>query len=287
MYTIFKQLTIAFGLTACAMAVPSEATQSGQAKGGELRIRTLCAAYQGNIKEVEILQGKEDRIKLPLYDDAFSPPLNYKGGLPISLYQVGSEKPFARVSLSASAKDIILLFVPSKQEEGVPYRVLSMNGSRSGFSYGMRRMFNFTKNEIVIKYGDTKKSVHKIPVSVKPRDITITAAQTGSERFAIEFFQQAGKEWNRFSATRWTADPTKRSVVIFYQNPRTGRPTYKSIAEYKVEEALVRNAYERGKKEEGDSAGVGASEEKESARPANDGKGKTTPPIAVPTNPKS
>ena len=83
--------------------------------------------------------------------------------------------------------------------------------------------------------------------------MTITSAQAGGERFAIEFFQQNGKGWKRFSATRWTADPTKRSIVIFYRNPRTGRATYRSVAEYKVDEALVLLAYEKAKEKASDT----------------------------------
>ena len=157
-----------------------------------------------------------------------------------------------------------------------------MDGSNGGFSYGMRRMFNFTKTDIAIKYGDGGKSIHKIPVSIKPHDLTITPAQVGADRFAIEFFQQNGKEWKRSSASRWTADPTKRSIVIFYQNPRTGRPTYRSIAEYKVDEALVRRADETAKEGAGWAGAVVASEENELPRPADDGKGKTVPPITPP-----
>ncbi|MGB0993939.1 MAG: hypothetical protein ACPG32_15905, partial [Akkermansiaceae bacterium] len=245
-----------------------------------LNIRTLCAAYQGSLKEIEIAVSKEERLKFPLYDDAFSPAQSYKGPVPISIYKLGEEKPFATVTPPTATGDVILLFVPMGRKAEAPYRVLAMNGSNKSFPYGMRRMFNFTTSEVALKYGKTVKS---IPTGATPKDVLVKPTDVKDERFAIEFFNKKEGKWKRFSATRWSVNPAKRSIVIFYQNPRTNRSTYRSIAEYYVDEELVKQKHARGQKQaeetsEKDKDRIVSEEGK--VKPG--GKGKTLPPIPLP-----
>ena len=274
-----RHLLATIALALCVLCVSAMADPSEKAKSKGLNIRTLCIAYHGEIKEIEIVQEKDERVKMPLYDDAFSPFHEYQGELPIRIYQVGADKPFATITPSGTSRDFILLFIPSKKTKGKPYQVFCMDGSDGNFRYGMRRIFNLTNTTIGLRYGNAEKSLHRIPSNFGPHDIEITSDKVKGERFPIEFFQQTNEEWKRFSATRWTVDPTKRSIVFLYRNPRTGTPTYRSIAEYKVDEDLVRQLHEANK---GQTDPVLPPAEEETLNTSDDHRDKTAPPIPLP-----
>jgi hypothetical protein len=278
---IFVFLTMASALTTlnAQEAAPSNTADSNN----KLSIRTLCVGYQKEIRAVDLSNGKKERISIPMYDDAFSPPFSHSGALPIHISIPGAEKPFHSIKSIPNRSNLLILFVSSAKKSGKPYTVITLDDSDKDFRYGTRRMFNFCKSHIALRFG--KKAI-SLPSGTGPKNVVIKESQVGEKRFAIEFYQKEKNKWKRFSATRWTLNPQKRSVIFFYTNPRTGRPTYRSVAEYYVNPALVQNKFEQNNKAAED-AGISkeniGKEEGPVAKPADENKNKTIPKAQPPT----
>jgi hypothetical protein len=177
---------------------------------------------------------------------------------------------------------LLILFVPAAKKSGTPYTVITLDDSNENFRYGTRRMFNFCKSTIALRYG---KTVISIPHGTSPKNVLIKESEVDDKRFAIEFYLKENTKWKRFSATRWTLNPKKRSLVFFYTNPRSGRPTYRSIAEYYVNPLLVQNKFDQNN-EAAEEAGIrkenSVEEEGPVAQPPNKNKNKTIPKIQPP-----
>lgn len=228
-----------------------------------LNIRVVCVAYHATVREIQLGAVEPDkRLSFRLFDDAFSAPQKYHGPSVVPLYLAGQEQPFTRVTVPAGTKDLIFLCIPMAGKSAVnPYRVFPVVSGGNRFPFGTRRIFNLTKQNIGIRYGQKEKRL-VIPSGIKPTDLVVTEATTGERRFAVEFFTRSEEQWIRFSATRWTVDASKRAFLFIFEDPQTGRVSYRAVSEYYVDPALVKRKEEEAAKMDEAQAEQQAEEER-------------------------
>ncbi|MCP5537849.1 MAG: hypothetical protein H7A51_16650 [Akkermansiaceae bacterium] len=242
---MFHRTQLLFASLCAAGIGHTSLSAAPEADSVRVNIRVVCVAYHDTVRKIEISKAKSDaRLEFSLFDDAFSNPQMYKGPSAVPVFSPGQEKPFTHVNVPEGAKDVIFLCLPTAADSvNEPYRILAVNGGSKSFPFGTRRVFNLTRTNIGLRYGATEKR-EVIAPGVKPTDLVITEQKAGSERFPIEFFYQQDTQWVRFSATRWTVDPTKRTFLFIVQNPASNRIRYRAVSEYYVDPALVKQKEE-------------------------------------------
>jgi len=114
-----------------------------------------------------------------------------------------------------SSKQIILLM--RKGEEAKDgFTVLPVSGELGDFGGGSYLLVNASGVNVAGKMGD--KSFELAPGS---RELLQPAATHEGGGCQVTFAYMRGQEWKVFRDTRWSVNPSYRSLVFFYQNPST------------------------------------------------------------------
>lgn len=218
----------------------SAAVHGQEAEKVKLEFRTLCTSTGvGNVK-MHIQLSEEETLDVPLYGDSFSQVVKYEGPAKV-LIRFNESEP-TEYTFPKGLKKIVLLCIPKRvtEKNKSPYIIKAFSLADESFPYGSRKLINLTS-------GDVGLMINKKNYGVKAgsaQDLNLRRSQVEDERFAVTLFDKVGKDWKKFSATRWSLDKTKRTFIFFYSDPQTKRTRYRAIPDYYVDEEAVKKAEE-------------------------------------------
>jgi len=191
---------------------------------GELSLQFLAFPKHPDPQPIELLTGENETISIEIPGHELSPV--YKVTRPASVIVGITEKnekgePIFKVlgktTPLPSTKQIILL-LRKGQNNSDGFVVLPIDGDLSNFSGGSYLFINASSMPCGGKIGDKM-------FNLKPgqRDLLKPAATHKGGGCQVTLSYQKEEKWKIFYDTRWSVNPGYRSLVLFYQDPETGR----------------------------------------------------------------
>lgn len=126
-----------------------------------------------------------------------------------------------RVKIPSSIREPLLILVPRSGDQA--YGALVIDRSLTKFPEGSYRLINLSRSEIRAWIGKTH-------VIAPPLKITSFDPSSNSDDLLnVHFKYKREDDWRTFGHTRWVNERNKRSLLVAYLDPRTGRMRIKGI----------------------------------------------------------
>ena len=126
------------------------------------------------------------------------------------------------VALPAAGRNFIIVFAPI--ETG--YHAIAVRSDHPDFRGNDTYLFNFTKRHIGVKLGTAKQLIAPMKNAKMrpafPEDATFYQAM---------FAYKKDEKYIPFNNTRWPVNPNIKSLLFVFEDPTTGRLSYRSIIE--------------------------------------------------------
>jgi len=207
-------------------------------EGGKAMLRTLCFQHVDDIREVQVLQGKEGAesgVPVKLFTSAFSDEVEIKvgeGGLrfgvPVADAAPGEEafKVVAKGRTPGGSR-LLAVFFPSGEKD-MPYRVSIIDESESNFPMGSTLIYNLTPTDARFTIGERAVEIASGKMAKVELPKKVNALNQTTVRF---YLKNMGGEWEVVSSTVWQATDAMRGLALAYLHPLTQIPTVNCLQE--------------------------------------------------------
>ncbi len=201
---------------------------------GVASIQMIAFAYNGSGTELNITnkQGAvitKKPITLPIHQ--CSAPLSVSSrDLVFTFVQDGEKKDAAKsipLSLPATGRDFILVFLPLPAGQEPHYRVHAVELPGEKFKGGSFAFLNYSNAEIACVM-DKEKSV------VAPGKAGIMSPGANQGMILAACYEKAEGKWSErpFFSARVPIQRTLRTLVLMSRDPRNGRLGFRSVGDY-------------------------------------------------------
>lgn len=216
MNTLSKILCILFTGTLLA---------SGQVDSKKMSLRFIAFPKKSNSEPVELLIGPEKTIQVstPGHELTKSYKVPELDVINIGKTVVGDDgeavfQTYGSAKSVSSNQIIVMIRKGSKNSDG--FTVIPIDARLAGFGGGNFLFINLSKLSLGGVIGDKK-------IALKPGERKMIKPKPNHAQDICQvtlFYQtKVASKWKKFYDTRWPADNKVRSLVFFYQNPKTGR----------------------------------------------------------------
>lgn len=178
--------------------------------------------------KTEVMKSPDKQPQVTFSSSTLLPPVEYQGPkmLTLMLHQ-GEEKgyqPVAKVNLPASAKQTIVVLIPTPKGSKLPLRAIAMNAGLKSFKPGSRRVINLSKAPIRGEMGAkpfTRGGKKNVRFLCKPNKIVDVPALNNHAKVwashpVILEYHGAHNKWHVLSSSRWFHTPSQRHLVFVY-----------------------------------------------------------------------
>lgn len=216
MKTLSKTLCMLFTISSLA---------SGQEDGKKMTLQFIAFPKISNPEPVELMIKEE--ITLPVSTPGHELTKPYKvpalDVINIGKTVVGDDgeavfQKYGSAKSVSSNQIILLLRKGSKNSDG--FTLIPIDASSAGFGGASFLFINVSKLALGGVIGDTK-------IALKPGERKLIKPKPNHAQDICQvtlFYQtKVADKWKKFYDTRWPADKKVRSLIFFYQNPKTGR----------------------------------------------------------------
>lgn len=221
----FIQLTLVW-LTALCLTLHAQAPDDRV----NLRFSACALAINGELSEVHLPLAKAagakatEWLKVPLNEITVGQPLAYHGSSKLTFFakQVEGEKPVATVTVAATAKSILLVFLPDSATAG--YKVIQVNDA--DFAFGSYYLQNLSPHAIAIDLAGRKQ--------ILPPGAKAIMAVPAAEDQQVKIHASINNTARLIKSTSWRLDADQRELVFFYQPPGSATVLSKHLMSNKV-----------------------------------------------------
>jgi len=182
-------------------------------------------------KTLQLRTGEETFLDVELPRMNFSKVYRHRGSRKLvfgTTVKTGDQTrftPLASALVPENLKKVLLVFLPagSASKSGLPYRVAVIDASAVTFRGGSAYYFNLSRFPIAGQLGDR-------PLRLRPGASTRIRARPG-KRYYVDIRYQKDNKWFPLCKSYWEDDPDFRQVVLIYDDPKSRRTRFLSIAE--------------------------------------------------------
>lgn len=180
-------------------------------------------------------EGAETPVSVPT--SAISKPVPcFATGDTLKFIAGSDRSPLANVTIPASIKAAILLFVPAaKTGSSLPWRVFVIEDSEKNFPDGGAFVANFHTDDVRFIIGEHKM---QLP-SGKFSGVSPPTKRDDFNMVPVAFQFQREETWRDASETMLRFLPSFRYLMITFVEPDSGRPKVVTIQDFKAVEPVV------------------------------------------------
>ena len=203
---------------------------------GEIELQFVSFPKSPDAKPVELLIGEEQTILVEMPTNSISPVYKVK---PLSKWVIGKTtvdaegKPsfdvYGQAPAISSTKQLILVIRSSKGDAG-GLKLIPMDYSQAGFGGGKYLLLNAANIDIAGAIGTGKfalKSGKYTLLAPKPTKVK------GERKYCFaKFYYRKEKNIQPFFSSTWRFNTAARSMVFFYNDPRTKHLKLHTIRNY-------------------------------------------------------
>lgn len=208
--------------------------QAAPASSGVASIQMIAFSYSGTERDLNIANGQGSKftkkpVTLPI--NQCSAPLSVPSrDLVFTFVQDAASKDESKsisLSLPATGRDFILVFLPKAADKGGSYQIHAVELPADKFKGGSFAFLNYSNTEIGLEM-DKQKSV------VAPGKAGIMSPASNQGMILTACYEKAEGKWSErpFFSARVPAQPSLRTLVLMSRDPRDGRLGFRSVADF-------------------------------------------------------
>ena len=198
---------------------------AGEKTGKGIELHLMAVALLDGAKDVVIASGEDVRGPGTLHTHGFGDPVHVTArALGITTPPIDGKpgRVLGKVTLPSAGRRFLLLLVPAKDT----YLCRAVRLDDPAFKAGHVCFFNVSRAQVAGTLGSRRFVTERgAPVIVPP------PRRTDLPYYQVNFYYKRGDQTRPLADTRWPHDDRSRSYVFFYQNPKTGRVTYRAVDE--------------------------------------------------------
>lgn len=228
-----RTICLALGL----IPMLASAQGAGSKRGGEILLRFTIFGLEKPAEEYVLSSGEAVGSPFAIPNNGFSEPQAAPGGgrtlalgIPVAPKDAATGKeqpgflPVSAVKLPDSGKRFLVVVLPIA---GKKLRTVAVRADDPAFRPGDVMIFNLARETFAADLGGRR-------LRFKPASQTIFRPRRTDDlaNYQVQFFSGSDGTIRRFAASLWPYFDDKRAFVFLHHDPRTGRPTYRSVDEF-------------------------------------------------------